>query len=402
MTTDLLDAEFGSSLDEFLDREAVYWDEDRSAWYVTRYAEAQTVLKDDATFTRDDRFREGGLEFWRRGLAGMEGDTHRRTYFFHARQTSRSFAERITPSVIRPVAQSLIGPLVAAGRGDLAADYADPMPLLVGCRFMGFEIDDDDFRERIIALGRVRDRWKEALLTGPGCPLDSPVARAGSEAVDGLYELWLPTIRARREHPRDDLISALWAEGTRTFPDWGEDDMVASGWSDVFGGETKLLVRNLMYLLLTRPELRAQVASARELVPGLVEEGLRFMGPVRSLNKLVMQDVELGGQLLHAGDRVFVMLAAANRDPAIWESPRSFQVDRANASRLLSFGQGTRYCLGRFLARAEGVEAVNALLDADVDVELDSNGDPPAWAGAHTRSITPLHVTFAPRTLTER
>src|ERR1700689_2723544 len=99
--TDLLNEEFGSKLDDLLARDAVFWDDDKKAWFVTRYAEAERILKDDATFTRDDRFREGGLEFWRKGPAAMEGEVHRRVFSFHSRQVNRSFVERIQPSVIR-------------------------------------------------------------------------------------------------------------------------------------------------------------------------------------------------------------------------------------------------------------------------------------------------------------
>lgn len=388
----LLFQEFVSERDKWDRPDALTWSEEWHAWLVTRYEEAALVLKDDDLFTREDRYRDGGTEFWRHGIPVAAGETHRKLHSLHLRLTGKKFAEDIREQVIQRVALELMEPVVERGYGDLDTDFAFKFPMLVGCEYLGFDINDRSFMDKIVLLNETREAWKTELLSGTGCPLGSEVAVRGVAAVNGLADLFLPTIRARKVEPKDDLISELWRVGPTVFDAWDEQFMVGACWSNFAGGEVKLMLRNFFYMIATNESLQATLRHDRSLVPGFVEEGLRFVGPVRWLTKHATADTELGGRSIRAGDGVYVSTAAANRDSALWPSPDDYDLERPNSGAHVSFGQGPRYCVGRFLARTEMVEAVDMLLKLTNHIELDSAKTPPSWGGGHTRSVMPINV----------
>lgn len=395
-TASPIESEVGATFDEWLADRSVYWNAERDAWIVTGYAETARILEDSGTFWRDIPQREGSSEFWGRHLLTLEGRDHRRLHTLHMQLTGETFAEDIRERA-RELSRGVISPLVKQGQAELVADYVDTVVFLIGCDFVGYDIADSSTMETLLHQMQIRARWKEALHAGKGIPLASQVAQDGQAALKTMASILLPIIRERRQHPRNDLISALWRKGPGVFPDWNEHDVLSTCWSSL-DNETKPLLRGLLYTLCRDPELQAKLRRSPSLVAGFVEEGLRFLTPFRTIRRVVQQDVEIGGQRMHRGDAIYLITPLANRDQAHWKCPYAFDAERQQESTHFAFGFGPGYCVGRYVGRVEAAEVVNAILAETSMFSLDPNAAKPQWYGEMYHSVSPIHAILQQKT----
>ncbi|MEU8891244.1 cytochrome P450 [Streptomyces sp. NPDC048442] len=168
----------------------------------------------------------------------------------------------------------------------------------------------------------------------------------------------------RREHPGDDLFSALVAahtEGGISLP-----ELVSLAVMIVLNGmdAVRNQVSNMVYALLTHPDQLARLRADPALLPGAVEELLRYI-PHRNgvgLPRIATEDITVGGVTIRAGEAVYVSYVAANRDPSVFKDPDRLDIGRAEAPHL-SFGHGAHYCVGAILTRMEAQVLLSALLD---------------------------------------
>ncbi len=388
-----VEAEVEATFHQWMGDRSVYWSTERNAWIVTGYAEAARILEESTVFWRDIPQRDGAHEFWGRHLLILEGRDHRRLHAVHMQLTGEKFAEDIRARA-RQISRDLSSRLVKQGRAELAGDYADAVVFLIGCDFLGIDLADSALKEKLLAQMKIRARWKEALHSGSGIPLSSKIAQDGLAALKTMASVLLPIIRDRRDHPRDDLISAIWKKGPSVFPDWNENDVLSTIWSSM-DNETKPLLRGLLYTLCRDPELQAKLRRDPSLVAGFVEEGLRFFTPFRTIRRLVKEDVEIGGQKMRRGDSIYLITPLANRDEERWECPRAFDPQRAQESTHLAFGYGPGYCVGRYVGRVEAAEVVGALLAETSTFRLDENSPRPEWAGEMYHSVSPIHAILS-------
>jgi cytochrome P450 len=207
-----------------------------------------------------------------------------------------------------------------------------------------------------------------------------------------MASMLLPIIRDRHDNPRADLLSAIWKKGPSVYADWNERDVLSTIWSS-FDNETKPLSRGLMYTLCRDQPLQARLRANPSLVPGFVEEGLRFLTPFRTIRRVVKQDVEIGGQKMKAGDNIYVITPLANRDEQKWACPHTFDAEREQTATHLAFGYGPGYCVGRYVGRVEAEEIVGAILAETSNFSLDAAAAvKPEWAGEMYHSVTPIHA----------
>jgi cytochrome P450 len=175
---------------------------------------------------------------------------------------------------------------------------------------------------------------------------------------------------------------------------FSEDELIATCSLLLFAGHetTSNLIGNGVWALLTHPAELRRLAEAPDLVETAVEEMLRWDGPSHALARLVATDVDIAGKRLKQGDRVFAMMNAANRDPAVFADPDRFDVART-PNKHLTFAAGIHFCLGAPLARLEGQIAVAALLRRLGDLRLaDQELD---WLDSMIlRGVKSLKVTF--------
>lgn len=200
--------------------------------------------------------------------------------------------------------------------------------------------------------------------------------RKAREGADNMSAYFREVILQRQQQPGDDVISRMVAarddHGALT-----EDELVATCMLILFGGHetTTNLLGSAVVALLDNPGELQRLQQKPELIELAVEEFLRYDGPSNSIARVVATDHELHGKSLKAGDRVFAMINAANRDPRRFDRPHELDLGRT-PNRHLTFGQGLHFCLGAPLARLEAkiclgelVQRYHHMHHGDGDVE---------------------------------
>lgn len=269
---------------------------------------------------------------------------------FGARQVRRN----------RPMVQEAVTRLTArtgtvGDTVDLVAEFARPLPATVAASWMGVPVEDTAvFQRWAIQVGDL------ALGT-----VQSPEEHERSQqALLDLFDYLRMLVRTRRATPGEDLISAALANGL-VGDSVSEDEFVAMLTHVAFaGGETTSnLIAVGTWNLLRHPDQLALLRAEPELAPVAIEELLRFDGPSKMSIRHVKNDVELAGQRLRAGQRLYVVTAGANRDPDYFDHPNELDV-RRHPNPHLGFGQGGHFCLGAPLARLVAGAALTDLLAA--------------------------------------
>jgi pimeloyl-[acyl-carrier protein] synthase len=204
---------------------------------------------------------------------------------------------------------------------------------------------------------------------------------------NGLFE-------ARRAEPQDDLLTELIKaeeDGDKLTEEELRSIVLLLF---VAGHETTMnLIGNGLLALLRKPHQLEALRTRPDLMPGAVEELLRYDSPVRLTVRTSLADTTVAGKTVRAGDQVIALLDAANHDPAVFDSPDMLDVTR-DARHHLAFGAGAHYCLGAALARAEAQVALSALIALP---ELELAIDEPEWRPLVTfHALQSLPVTCRP------
>jgi cytochrome P450 len=296
---------------------------------------------------------------------------------------------------IVPVVRYLIDRFAARGRADLYSELTAQLPSRVLMSLFGMDAADDAFLEKALHLHEVIMSW-----AGSRHYCDAELTRQAVAASEELNSILLPYLRARRESPRDDLVSRLWAEAPALLEDATEEDMLATCRELYLGGSdtTVHALSNAIHVLLTEPAVAAAVNSDRErALSTFIDEALRVWGSVQYRSRVANQDIELGGVEIKKDQVVFTVNAAGNRDPAHYPCAGEIDVARNKPRDHLAFNAGPRACVGMALARAEMRVALEALRDRLADLRLDPDAPQPRFLGFFTRSFRPLNVLFEPQ-----
>jgi len=216
-----------------------------------------------------------------------------------------------------------------------------------------------------------------------------------------VIEILTPIVAARRGRPQDDLISVLvQAELT-------DEDGITQRLSDeeiysfsllllaAGSGTTWKQMGSTLTALLQRPQVLAQVRQDRQLLRAAIEETLRWMPTDPMFSRWLTADTDFYGTWLPKGAVVHLCVGAANRDPARWDNPDEFDINRPMKSSL-AFGGGAHICLGMHVARAEMMVGIGALLDRLPNLRLDPDAEAPRFVGMYERGATAIPVLFDP------
>jgi cytochrome P450 len=236
---------------------------------------------------------------------------------------------------------------------DFIAAFAGPLPALVIMDMLGVA------REELARVKRMSDDMALFIGSSRTSPEKYGVAEA---ATREMAEFFRYLIAARRAAPGEDLLSALIA--VRDGDDrLGEDELLATCILLLFAGHetTTNHIANAMLALIRFPGEMRLLRERPDLAPAAVEELLRYDGPSGAQVRIVAREHEIHGKTLRPGDRVFLMLNAANRDPRAYPDPDRLDL-RRNGVPHLTFGFGTHICLGFPLARLEGQISLPAVL----------------------------------------
>jgi cytochrome P450 len=290
----------------------------------------------------------------RRGLSFLTKDPPDHTRL--RRLVSAAFTPRVIAS-LRPriveVVDDLFARVTGDGRMDVVADLAYPLPVQIISELLGVPSEDhEQFRVWSALLARALDPQ----LADP----DQDRLDAGIAARDEFDRYFTGLIAARRTHPREDLLSLLVhaeAEGDKLT----ENELLATCVLLLVAGHetTANLIANAVLALLRHPDQLAALRAQPELVDGCVEEALRYDAPVQLTTRAARGPLPVGDVELPAGGMALMLIAAANRDPEVFDDPDRFDITRRPGGHL-AFAAGIHFCLGAGLARLESAVALDA------------------------------------------
>ena len=377
----------------------VYFSRVFRLWVVTCYDDVTAVLRDDRFSADRERAKIvqkldlfGALpqqvsEFATRNLLNLDPPDHTRLRDL----VNRAFTPRILAALeprIQRIVDELLDRAADAGRLDLVREFATPLPVTVIAEMLGLP---PEVHPRLKV-------WSDDLLMllDPfhGAGGIEPLERSFAEAAGYFRDIF----EERRQQPQDDLISALVhveEAGDRL----SDVELMAMCILILVAGHetTTNLIGNAVVALLRNPEERARLQEDRLLIGSAVEEFLRYNSPVQLTERVATRDCALRGQRIREGQIVWLVLGAANRDPAQFHDPGRLDLGRPD-NRHVAFGHGAHFCLGAHLARAEARIAIASLLRRFPNLE--GEPDPPDWKRSIVlRGPEELELSLARRAL---
>jgi cytochrome P450 len=338
-------------------------------WVLTRYDDCWAAMRDprfgkDYARQIEQRFgadwrRHPSLISGEHSMLNTSGPEHMRLRKLVIKAFTPRTIENLKP-VIQRVVNQLLDPVAEAGGGNVLEAVGFPLPVTIIGEMLGVpEADRSQFRVLVRDLVAIFEMQ----------PTDAQMASADAAQL-AIREYFLRLIAEKRRTPGDDLLSRLATvevDGDRL-----TDDELVTLASLLFaaGFETTTnLFGNGLLALLRNPEQLAALRRDASLFANLPDEFLRYDGSVQLVNRLAEASVDVGGVTIPAGEQVFALLGAGNRDPARYPNPDRLDVTRTDIEPL-TFGGGVHFCLGAALARAEIEITFRTLLGRFEHVEL--------------------------------
>ncbi len=289
-------------------------------------------------------------------------------------------------AAIETLCDSLIDAVCERGECDFVRDIAAPLPMAVIGDMLGVLPAD-----RATLL-----KWSDDLVCGLSATADEATLQAVMDAFAGYSAFAMETTAKRRAEPADDLFSILVnaeVDGQRM----SDDEIVFETLLILIGGDetTRHTLSGGTEQLLRHRDQWERLVADRDLLPGAVEEMLRWTSPVKNMARTLMRDVEFHGTALREGEKMLLLFESANFDEQVFGDPETFRVDRSPNSHL-AFGFGTHFCLGNQLARLELTTMVRRLLARLPDLRLADESALPLRPANFVSGLEAMPVVFTP------
>ncbi len=347
-----------SWFEEMRNTQPVWLDESSGCWHLFRYADVNTLTSDYKLFSSERRQRS----FARRNTAEPEQQAGRSLLAMDPPQ-HRQYRNLVSPSFtpralgrlserIAAITQELLDQASSHGRMDFASDIAYPLPTIVIAEMLGVPASDRPLFKQW-ADGLLSNQLQDAEFTNPNEHQDNPEMRRLADLFDEMSDYFKTMLEARRHQPGDDMMSELIAAEVD-----GEHlsmpDAISFCILLLLAGHvtTTNLLSQAIRCFDEHPEALAQVRKDPALMPGAVEEILRYASPIWRISRMTTADVTIEGVTIPADSMVFGWLAAANRDERQFSEPERFDILRT-PNRHIAFGHGIHFCIGAPLSRLE-------------------------------------------------
>ena len=345
----------------------VYFDDHLESWVVTRYDDVVACLKDPRMYVVEEckrvdalpQARQAELAPLRRIFTEWGGRSVASDHDVFLRVVKKYFTPRRMAGRVGTIQRLMDGLLEAAlshgGPVDVVNELAHPLAMSVVCDLLGAPPS----RPEIDRLLRASNAISGLLEMG-----EVEQLQRSQEGMLDVIDYLRPHIAAARAGRGSGLLSVLTGPDAQRL-DYDDDQIAAQGIMFVVVGyhTTANLLANGLQLLFDHPgQRRALVERGFANLPNAFDEMMRFHGPVSTIRRVALSDVQLRGQRIAAGDTVVLALLAANRDEAVFDRPDEFLVDRPNANRQVGFTVGPYSCMGQALARLEGQVFFTTLL----------------------------------------
>jgi cytochrome P450 len=379
------------------DEDPVHWNDTYGLWVITRHDDVTWLTRhhelfSSAVFKNDPRpaypaidESDLGLYEYVRNYQGDQFIQHDRPVHLDMRKIVHGY---FTPKAMeswRPFVVDAVKELLDAaqkkGSMDVMRDLATPLPVLVIAQMMGVPAQDRPY---------VRELAEKLLYIGRGEQDRMPILTDG---MKGMLEYVSPLVDERIVKPGDDFISVL-ASGEKKGVFTRHQVLVNTSLLLLAGHETTInLLCNGTLAFLQHPdqwELYKEDPVGR--AKWATEECLRYDAPVKSIQRLASQDIEMRDKVMEKNDRIRWFISSANRDPNVFAEPDRFDISR-QPNPHVAFGNGVHHCLGATLARVEGQEVFKALAERFPRLELETE-DLEYQPSITFRSLKSLPVTW--------
>lgn len=362
------------------DNAPLYWDDATGIWGAASHSLVSRMSVDWRTFCSGKGSRpESSVP----SMINFDPPEHIR----RRRVISLGFTERSVKDhepYLRAKVNELIDSVIEKGSCDIVRDIATPLPMHMIGELMDLPAEDHD---RLL-------HWSDLFATG-GSEIRSQV----NDAIYEYRDYIMGKLNARRGCPAKDLLSLIVnaddVDGPLTDTDLLFETMLV-----LVGGDetTRHVISGGVEALLRHPDQMALLRSDPSLVPSAVEEMLRWVTPVRNMNRTATRDVEVDGQVVREGDRILLLYPSANRDASVFADPFRFDITR-DPNPHVAFGAfGRHHCIGEPLARLElrvlFEELLRRIPDLALDVDAITGADLPMRRGNFVLGLESVPVRF--------
>ena len=317
-------------------REQPVYRDANGVWVVTRHADLIDVERRSHVFSSRGAYRVN-MNADESNMIALDDPEH----LEQRRLVSRRFTPRAVQqdeAFLRSRIDELIEAVADAGRLEVVHDLAAQLPSRLTADLLGFPEDRwEDIKS-----------WSERVMRTDAVMFDNEALMGAINAIMEFNPLLVETAAERKGCPAHDLIT-VWAEA-----DMDPVTMMHEAGLFIAGGAetTRTVIARGLAVLAAHPDQWEAAAADPTLVPGLVEEIIRWVTPLNNMFRIVVADDHIGAQPVAKGDRVMLAYPSADRDEAVFDEPFSFDI-RRDPNPHVAFGQGTHFCLGANLARLE-------------------------------------------------
>jgi cytochrome P450 family 142 subfamily A polypeptide 1 len=361
----------------------VYWDADGQIWGVAGYEELLRVSKDPETFCSRESSRPDSPPI--PSMINMDDPDHRRRRNLVNKGLTPRRVQDHEPK-IRAICNALVDAVAARGHCDFVREIAAPLPMIVIGDLLGVEPEDRDMLLH----------WSDDLIAATSISAAFDVLDRARKAFEQYADYSGRVVADRRARPRDDMMSVLVhaeIEGQRL----DDESLLQEGLLILVGGDetTRHVITGGMEALIRHPDERRKLQENPRLLPLAVEEMLRWVSPIKNMNRTATRDVSVGGAEIHSGDKVLLLYPSANRDERAFARAGEFHVDREPNDHV-AFGHGVHFCLGASLARLELRVMFETLLARLPDLALATDEPLPLRPSNFIVGIEEMPVVFTP------
>jgi cytochrome P450 len=350
-------------------------------WDVTDYALVHYVATQYEIFSSDEtRVCTPEDNAVMRNIVSTDPPRHQQLRSLVAQAFTPKAIAQLAPR-IEAITHDLLDTVAAQGKMDVIQDLSYPLPVVVLGELLGVPVDDRPqfkYWSDELHAGEYEDLVGESREE-----VDRRMRERFRDTTAKMDDYFGQVIAQRRIKPTNDLISAL-LEAQIDGEYLPEEDVLAFCRVLLIAGNitTVNLIGNAILCFDEHPEVMVRLRERPELIPQAIEEVLRYRSPSPFVMRLVLSDIELGGQLMKRGERVVAWLACASHDPSQFPHPERFDIER-NSNCQIAFGHGIHFCLGAPLARLEAKIVLTIMLERLFDIKRD-----------RSQKLEPVHSLF--------
>jgi cytochrome P450 len=383
-TRDILFREAGPSIEaqiawyyQMRENQPIRYRPEYNLWEVFRYKDVQQVLLDSATFTKDKSLPESIPEGFPKALLKFAPSPHRQRRSLISKAFTPRRIEELRPHLVK-IVDELLEPAKTSGKMEVVTGLASPLPVRVVAEMLGLPLSDQERFQQwsYQLLGQVMGIWNSD---------DNELFRYLSDLLD-----------ERKRDPRNDLMSALLAaEENGVY--LTREEIINMCLELMFAGNvtTSILLSLALHRVCRYPEIYQALRNDPSLIPGTLEETLRYDFSPMAVWRMARHDTMLGGQEIKAGETVVVWTASANFDERQFPHPEQFDI-RRSPNPHLTFGYGVHVCLGYPLARLEGHILLERIVAYFSEIHLNPEKPVQYAHQISSRLIQSLDILFTP------